>query len=175
MAMIRVVKFVCVTLLLCSLNLSAAEFNPMSVDEQVKIIKKEMVDLGKDIAILEDVLLYPEKSRITVYLAADSGNFFSIEKVRLLLNGETVLSYQYNAREKNGFVKGSAQQLYIGNLKPGKHKIVAFVEGTGPRGREYKRGAALSFIKKEKAQAFKLLIEDNSRRQKPNFVIKEYS
>lgn len=165
--------FLC--LLVISAHSHSAEFVPMTIDEQVKTLKEEMVDLGSDISIIEDLLLYPVESRVTVYLAADSGNLFSIEKVRLLLNGQTVMSYVYNDREKNGFVKGSAQRLYIGNLKPGKHKIVAFVEGKGPLGRKYKRGATLNFTKKDEAQTFKLLIEDNTRRQKPNFIIKEYS
>jgi len=164
-----------VVLLLFSLSAYAEEFNPMSIDDQVQTLKTEMVDLGRDLNLLEDVLLYPEKSRISVYLAADSGNYFSIEKIKLLLNDKLVKTYAYSEREKKGFVKGAAQQIYIGNLELGKHKLVAFVEGIGPRGRFYKRGAILKFEKKSKAQTFKLLILDDVRRQKPNFVIKEYS
>ncbi len=156
-------------------KVAAEEFTPLSIEDQVKIFKKEMVELGKDVAVLEDLLLYPAKSRVSVYLAADSGHLFTINKVRLLLNGRPVTSYTYNDREKNGFVKGAAQRLYIGNLKPGKYKFVAFIEGVGPLGRYYKRGASIQFNKTDKAQTFELLIEDNTRRQKPYFVIKEYS
>lgn len=150
-------------------------FSPMTMNEQVETLKKEMLDLGRDITVLEDVLMYPAETRVSVYLAADSGNYFTIDKVKLLLNGKLVKTYEYNDREKKGFVKGSAQRLFIGNLRQGKHKLVAFVEGIGPRGRHYKRGAVLQFIKQPKAQIFKLLIEDDAHRQKPNFVIKEYS
>ena len=158
-----------------SITASADEFSPLTIDDQVKRLKREMVELGRDVTVLEDILLYPADSRVSVYLAADSGNYFSIESVKLLLNGEVVMTYQYTEREQKGFVKGAAQKLYIGNVKKGKHKIVAFVQGVGPRGRKYKRGASLIFNKKDEAQSFKLLIEDNPRRQKPNFVIKEYS
>lgn len=160
---------------LSGFSLSAKEFNPMSIEDQVMTIKQEAVDLGRDITLLEDILLYPAKSRVTVYLAEDSGNYFTIEKVKLILNDEIVKTYEYNDREKQGFSKGSAQRLFIGNLKPGKHKLIAFVEGYGPRGRFYKRGATINFEKKDEAQTFELLIEDNAKRQKPNFKIKELS
>lgn len=161
--------------LLLSLSLQAKDFNPMSVEDQVSTIKQEMIELGRDISIVEDVLLYPANLRIAVYIAEDSGNYFTIEKVKLILNEKVVQTYEYNEREKLGFVKGSAQRLYIGTLSPGKHKLIAFIEGVGPRGRHYKRGATLNFEKKSKEQTFELLIEDNEKRQKPNFVIKEIS
>ena len=76
-----------------------------------------MVELGRDVTVLEDILLYPADSRVSVYLAADSGNYFSIESVKLLLNGEVVMTYQYTEREQKGFVKDFPQARFEDNSK----------------------------------------------------------
>ena len=52
------------------------------------------------------------------------------------------------------------QQIYLGNLKVGKHELVAFFTGKGPVERDYRRGATINFDKGVGAKYLELKITD---------------
>jgi len=151
------------------------EEKELSLQEQINTQKQEMIEIGRDIKMLEEVLLYPSKSRVSVFLVMDVAQLFVLEKIKLLLNNELVAEQVYSTREVTGFGKGAAQRLYIGNLEPGKYKLTAIVLGIGPRGRPYKRGVSGVFIKDNKRKIFEITVEDDVSKQQPVFYINDVS
>ncbi|MFO0453173.1 MAG: AraC family transcriptional regulator, partial [Pseudomonadota bacterium] len=80
----------------------------------------------------------------------------------------------YTEREVEALNRGGVQRLHIGNLRVGKHELVAFFTGKGPNERDYKRGATLTFEKGVGAKYLELRISDRVSKQQPEFVVKEW-
>ncbi len=137
-------------------------------------LKKDVVDLNKDLFILEEELLFPANTQVAVFLSVDVGQFFALDSVQLKLDRKEVINYLYTPRELDALLKGGVQRLYLGNLKVGAHELVAFFSGKGPNERAYKRGASLRFEKGVGAKYLELKIDDRQRKLQPEFEIKDW-
>jgi len=145
-----------------------------SLDTDVQDLKKEVLDLNKDLFVLEEELLFPANTQVAVYVSMDVGTFFNLDSVILKIDDKEVANYLYTAREAEALVKGGVHRIFIGNLKVGPHELVAFFTGKGPHERDYKRGATLKFDKGVGAKYLELKISDRIRKQQPEFIIKEW-
>jgi hypothetical protein len=144
------------------------------LDEQVQGLKKDVVDLNRDLFILEEELLFPANTQVAVFLAVDVGDFFGLDSVQLKIDNKEVINYLYTPREVDALLKGGVQRLYIGNLKVGQHELVAFFNGKGPRDRAYRRGASIKFEKGIGAKYLELKINDRQRKLQPEFEIRDW-
>jgi hypothetical protein len=152
--------------------LSAQE--PQSMDQEVQLIKQQVLELNRDLFVLEEELLYPNDTRLSVFLSVDVGEFFTLDAVRLLVDGAVVSSSLYTERQLKALQRGGVQRLYMGNLKSGKHEVVAVFTGVGPKGREYKRGTELVFEKTTGPKNLELQIVDLTATQQPEFQVREW-
>jgi hypothetical protein len=149
-----------------------AEFK--TLDQEVQGLKKDVIDLNKDLFVLEEELLFPANTQVAIYVSMDVGTFFALDSVTLKIDNKEVKNYLYTAREADALLKGGVQQIYLGNLKVGKHELVAFFTGKGPVERDYKRGATLSFDKGVGAKYLELKITDHVAKHQPEFAIKDW-
>ncbi len=145
-----------------------------ALDEQTQSLKKDVVDLNRDLYVLEEELLYPANTQVAVFLSVDVGTFFALDSVQLKIDQKEVANYLYTPREVNALLQGGVQRLYIGNLKTGTHELVAFFTGKGPNSRDYRRGASIKFDKSIGAHYLELKIDDRQRRLQPEFEIKDW-
>lgn len=147
---------------------------PAPVDEQVQSLKSDVLDLNRDLFVLEQELLYPANTQVAVFVSMDAGTFFALDSVQLKIDGKEVANYLYTPREVNALVQGGVQRLFVGNLKVGKHELVAFLTGKGPHARDYTRGATLQFQKDIGAKYLELTITDDQSKLQPQFRIKDW-
>ncbi len=145
-----------------------------ALDQEVQGLKKDVVDLNRELFVLEEELLFPANTQVAVFLSMDVGDFFALDSVTLKIDQKEVINYLYTPREVEALLKGGVHRLYLGNLKVGKHELVAFFGGKGPNDRDYKRGATLRFEKGIGAKYLELKINDRQRRQQPEFEIKDW-
>ena len=155
---------------------AAGESSPdtRGLDTEIQELKKDVVDLNKDLFILEEELLFPANTQVAVFLSVDVGQFFGLDSVQLKIDRKEVINYLYTPREVEALLKGGVQRLYLGNLKVGGHELVAFFNGKGPNERAYKRGASLRFEKGVGAKYLELKIDDRQRKLQPQFEIKDW-
>jgi hypothetical protein len=144
------------------------------LDEEIQNLKKDVVDLNKDLFVLEEELLFPANTQVAVFVSMDVGEFFAIDNVTLKIDQKEVANYLYTPREAEALLKGGVHRLYLGNLKVGEHELVAFFTGKGPNDRDYKRGATIKFEKGIGAKYLELKINDRQRKQQPEFEIKDW-
>ncbi len=144
------------------------------VDQDVQVLKKQLVDLNRDLFKLEEELLYPASTQVAVFLSVDVGTFFALDSVTLKVDDKEVAHYLYTDREVEALHRGGVQKLYVGNLKAGPHEIVAFFSGKGPHDRDYRRGATLRFDKQVGAKYVELRISDQMASLEPEFVVREW-
>ena len=152
----------------------AAAPDTRGLDQEVQGLKKDVVDLNRDLFVLEEELLFPANTQVAVFLSMDVGDFFALDSVQLKIDQKEVINYLYTPREVEALLRGGVHRLYLGNLKVGKHELVAFFSGKGPNDRDYKRGASLSFEKGIGAKYLELKINDRQRKQQPEFEIKDW-
>src|SRR5487761_283718 len=144
------------------------------VDSQVQSLKSDVLDLNRDLFVLEQELLYPANTQVAVFVSMDAGTFFALDSVQLKIDGKEVADYLYTPREVHALVQGGVQRLYVGNLKVGKHELVAFFTGKGPHHLDYTRGATLNFQKDIGAKYLELTITDDQSKLQPQFRIKDW-
>ncbi len=161
-------------LLLANSTVIAAEDQNRRIDVQVEDLKQEILELNKDLFILEEELLYPSNTQLAVFLSMDVGYFFALDAVKLTLDGELVSNYLYTDRQLDALVRGGVQRLFIGNLKKGPHEIVAVFTGRGPQGRDYRRATSVSFEKSSDAKYLELKIMDQTANNQPEFLVKQW-
>jgi hypothetical protein len=143
-----------------------------SVDLDVQTLKKDLVDLNKDLFKLEEELLYPASTQVAVFVSVDVGTFFALDSVTLKVDDKEVTNYLYTEREVQALHRGGVQRLYLGNLKAGEHELIALFTGKGPHERDYRRGTTLRIDKGVGASYIELKISDRVASLQPEFVVK---
>ncbi|MEM9384379.1 MAG: AraC family transcriptional regulator [Pseudomonadota bacterium] len=148
----------------------AADAPLKAIDQEVQDLKSEVLALNRDLFILEEELLFPANTQVTVFLSFDVGTYFALDGVELEVDGKQVASHLYTQREVDALVRGGVQKLFVGNLRAGEHELVARFTGKGPHGRDYRRGTTLEFEKGLGTRYVELQIHDSERKQQPEFV-----
>jgi hypothetical protein len=155
-------------------NSSTAEsVQQPAVAPQVENLKVSVLNLNRDLLILEEELLYPPSNQIAVYLSMDLGQFFNLDAVKLEIDNKLVASELYTDKQISALFRGGVQRLYVGNLKAGEHEVSAFFTGRGPQ-QDYKRGAKLVVNKAQAPLVLELKIIDSTAQLQPTFVVKEW-
>lgn len=145
-----------------------------SLDEQIQDLKRQTVELNRDLFVLEEDLLFPANTQVAVFVSVDVGDFFALDSINLKIDNKEVSNYLYTPHEVAALLRGGVQRLYVGNLKAGSHELVAFFNGKGPNARYYRRAASLRFEKGLGAKYLELKVTDHQHAQEPEFEIKDW-
>jgi len=92
-----------------------------NLDKQVQDFKQELLEISADLIRLEGKLLYPPKSRISVYLSLPTGSQIPLGAVKIKIDGKEKAIHKYTNLELKALQDGGVQRIYIGNIKPGRH------------------------------------------------------
>ena len=164
----------CLLILATLIALPASAENFDGLDEEIQALKQEVIDLNRDLFLLEEELLFPANSQVAFFISMDVGEYFDLDSINLKIDGKEVANYLYTEREVDALMRGGVHRLHMANLKAGDHELVAVFTGTGPHTRDYRRGATLTFSKGIGARYMELEITDRVKKQQPEFVIKEW-
>ncbi|HEY3699492.1 MAG TPA: AraC family transcriptional regulator [Spongiibacteraceae bacterium] len=145
-----------------------------ALNDQAQDIKKQALELNRDLFSLEEELLFPANTQVAVFVSLDTGEFFQLDAVQIKLDDKIVANYLYTAKQVDALHRGGVQRLYVGNVKGGKHEIVAVLTGRGPHNRDYRRGATYTFDKADQPKYLELKIVDSTANYEPEFQIKEW-
>ena len=139
------------------------------LDDEMEGVKKALLELKRDLVILEEDLLFPASTQVAVFLSMDVGEFFQLDSVSLKLNGKEVTHHLYTDKQIDALYRGGVQRLFIGNAKQGSNRITAFFTGRGPSGRDYRRATSVEFEKSFEPAFIELAITDSTAKYQPEF------
>lgn len=145
---------------------------PAALDACVQDLKGDVLQLNRDLLVLEEELLFPANTQVALFVSMDVGKMFSLDSVQIRLDDKIVANYLYTPLEVQALHRGGVQRIYVGNLKTGQHEIVAFFTGQGPHERDYKRGATVRFDKGTEPKYIELRIKDSQAKLQPEFDVK---
>jgi len=179
--MTRIARGICLLMLTAATSLSwandtdigelpAGQLPAAHIDGEMEDVKKALVELKRDLVILEEDLLFPASSQVAVFLSMDVGEFFKLDAVTLKLNGKEVTHHLYTEKQVDALYRGGIQKLYVGNAKQGENSVTAFFTGRGPQGRDYRRATTVDFDKSFEPTFIQLAISDDSGDYQPDFV-----
>ncbi len=141
---------------------------------EAQTVEQQLAGLERDLAILEEDLLYPPSSRVAVYLSMDVGELFKLDEVELKLNGTTVAHHLYTERQTDALHRGGVQRLFVGNVRQGGNELIAFFLGRSQDGRELRRATTRTFTKAFEPLFVELHIADSETLQRPEFSVEVY-
>lgn len=151
---------------------AASTAEPATLDSRIQDTKRDVIQLNRDLLVLEEELLFPASTQVAVFLSLDVGKLFALDSVQIKLDDKLVANYLYTPHELTALQRGGVQRLFLGNLKVGEHELVATFTGVGPHERDYKRGATVKFEKGTEAKYIELHIEDSTAKLQPEFNVK---
>lgn len=144
-----------------------------SLDEQVQGLKEEVIKINREMLLLQEKLLYPSSSQVSIFVSLKSSPKFSLDAIELKLDSRPIQKHIYTFRELEALRKRGVHRLHTGNLAVGKHQLIVTVSGRTSSNATYTRSASFEL---EKATGPKLveLQVISSGGAKPTIKIKEW-
>lgn len=118
-----------------------------SLDEQVQEIKSDVLGIAAELDQLEERLLFPSNTQVTIFLALAEGESFRLDSVQIGINEAPAAHHIYSYKELEALQHGGVQRLFMGNLPGGSHDLEVAVLGKLPNGKDFQRVERFSFDK----------------------------
>lgn len=93
------------------------------LDEQVQDIKKDVLGISTELTQLEEKLLYPSNTQVSVFVSLEKGAKFRLDALKIKIDGKDVSSHIYTFKELDALQNGGVQRLYTGNIRTGEHTL----------------------------------------------------
>lgn len=110
------------------------------LDEQVQDIKKDVLAISSELLQLEEKLLYPSNTQVSIFLSFEKVDKFRLDAVKLKIDGKDVAHHIYSFKEIEALQSGGVQRLYTGNVRSGEHtlEMLTIVKGAVQSTSSYK-------------------------------------
>jgi len=131
-------------------SLHAAEVTKEQIkglDEQVQDIKKDVLELSTELALLEEKLLFPSNTQVSLFVSLAGDKDFVLDSLQIKLDNKVVAQYLYTFKEIEALRAGGVQRVFTGNIKTGEHTLVASFIGRAKSDNAYQRSANYTVTK----------------------------
>ncbi len=169
----------CAALISCSVCALAEESQqtttePQALADQIQDLKQKVVELNRELFILEEDLLFPASTQVAIFVSMDVGYYFKLDAIKLKIDGDIVASHLYTERDIASLKKGGIQRLLTTNVKSGEHSATAILHGVGPDNREYKIAGTITFEKEDEAVLLEVKISDSTAKNQPQIELVQW-
>lgn len=117
------------------------------LDEQVQEIKKDVLGISSELALLEEKLLYPSNTQVSLFVSFAKKGGFRLDAMDIKLDGKEVTHHVYTAKELDALRKNGVQRIYTGNIRTGEHQIDVSFLGKSMIGGDYRKTASYKIRK----------------------------
>ena len=132
-------------------DLSGADIR--SLDGQVQEIKSDVLNIASELNNLEERLLYPSNTQVSVFVELAENEEFRLDAVQVTIDGELATHHIYSFKELEALQKGGVQRIYTGNIPTGDHQIGVTVNGKLKNGNDFSESGSYTFSKGVKPKA----------------------
>jgi hypothetical protein len=145
-------------LCLGSVHVWAQQQQMRGLDDQVQDIKSDVLSIGQELNRLEEKLLYPSGTQVSIFVSLAKGDQVRLDAVRLQIDGEVVAQHIYSFKELDALRKGGVQRIYIGNVATGDHKLEVVMDGKLEGAADFSRTESFTFNKEVKPRLLGLTL-----------------
>lgn len=129
------------------------------IDRAIDQLRAEVSEHSARVFALEQRLLHPADSRLSVFLTLGSPDSLRLDAVELFVNGKPVVSHFYSEREQGALEEGGVQQLFVGNLPNGNHSLKAVVTARSSNDRFVRRESSYRFQKRPGSSRLQMILD----------------
>ncbi len=166
---ICVLALLLVTYAACGQGSGVNEGELQTIDRKVQSLKKEVVNINKELSQLEERLLFPSTTQIAIFISVKSKRNFRLDSIEFSIDDRKVANYIYTFRELDALRKGGVQRLHTGNISTGNHKLSATIRGKTAGGDPYEKTAIATIRKELVAKFVEMQISASSREPQIQF------
>jgi len=99
------------------------------LDEQVQDIKQDVLAISSELQLLEEKLLYPSNTQVSLFVSLKGAGKLRVDAVRLKLDGQDAEHHIYTFKELDALQAGGVQRIHTGNVRTGEHSLEVTVIG----------------------------------------------
>jgi len=126
-------------------EISQAEIR--SLDEQVQEIKSDVLGIAAELNLLEERLLFPSNTQVTIFVALGDGESFRLDAIQLGIDDQLAAHHIYSFKELDALQHGGVQRIYMGNLPSGSHDLEVSILGKLSNGKDFSHAERFTFQK----------------------------
>ena len=153
-------------MLLLTVSVDQANAQPRKydkgLDEQVQDIKSEALSIAKELDQLEERLLYPAHTQISLFVSLRKGVPFSLDSVDIELDGNGVAYHLYTPKEVEALILGGVQRIFTGNVAIGQHELKVTMRGKSATGDNIRLVKSFPIEKKVEPGIAELMLSEKS-------------
>jgi hypothetical protein len=128
------------------------------LDEQVQDIKKDVLGISAELMQLEEKLLYPSNTQVSIFVSIERGEKFRLDAVKLKIDGKPATQHIYTYKELEALQGGGVQRLYTGNIRAGEHTIDVSLIGKTSGNADYQQSASYKFTKAVEPKLIEIIL-----------------
>ena len=118
-----------------------------SLDGQVQEIKSDVLDIASELQNLEERLLYPTGTQLSIFVAIEEAQPFRLDAVQIEIDGQLATHHIYSYNELEALQKGGVQRAFTGNVVTGDHEIRVTIMGKTESGDDFSESGTFAFSK----------------------------
>ena len=146
-----------------------------SLDQEIEQLKANLLNLDRDLVLLDDELRYPAQTRISVFLAMDVSRAFSVDEIALSVDHSVVATANFEQAQQQALAMGGVRRLHLGNINRGRHLVHARFTGRGLGGHLVQRETTISVLKDRSPTLLILQIVDVDSSSQPVLRMAEWA
>jgi hypothetical protein len=144
------------------------------VDREIQAVKQEVLEINREILLLEELLLYPQGQQLVVFVSLTGNSLVNVNGVSLELDGRTLSRHVYTRSEEAALHKGGIHRLYVGRLRDGAHVMDVSLSAMGTNGQQFHRRQSVKIIKGSGRKVVELSIAAGDNGPEAEFTVHEW-
>lgn len=144
------------------------------LDADISQLKADVASLAGEVFTLEENILHPADSQVTVFLTLARKDALTLDSVELYVDDTPVASHLYTDREFGALQQGGVQQLYTGNLPYGDHVLRTVLTARAANDRYVRRESTHRFRKPPGEFRIQMSLEARAPDYEPQISFREW-
>lgn len=157
-----------------SSNSTSSTSHFQQLDAEVEQILGDVVNLGAEMAVLEEAQELSPKTQLLVLVSIEPSAFFQLDAIQFQIDEQTASFHQYSEKELKALSQGGSHRLFWGNVPAGRHQLTALLMGRVPKDPDFQREATMMVISGVGRRVVEVRMTSGKNQAFPEFTIKEW-
>jgi len=136
------------------------------LDEQVQDIKSDVLAISSELQQLEEKLLYPSNTQLSVFLSLAGSGKLRLDSVRLKLDGTDAAHHIYTFKELEALQSGGVQRVLTSNVRTAEHSLEVAVLGKTGNDVPFQQVATYKFKKSVQPKLLEIVVDRSASSDK---------
>lgn len=146
----------------------------IELDGEIQAIKEEILEINRDILLLEELSLYPHGQQLVVLVSVANNSTVSPGSISLQLDGKMLRQHRYTGSEGAALQEGGVHRLYTGRLGDGEHVLEVSVTGKQAGNRAFQQQRSVTITKLPGRKYLELRLGAGESTKDPGVTVREW-